>query len=221
MDQTDRQTDKATHWKTAVYDEGDDKTGAHWSGQWAKLDTIPSFVKTLYRQKEVCPETQRLHFQVHVVCHRQCRRTQLSGWIKHTKWIPVVGEQHITNSINYCSKKDTAVPGTYEVTQGEEYMRLHQLLQELAKHSEFELPQFSLDVVPKQSMNGWKWISRRLIMKDPIWADKLSNPTLRRMWEDWGSIFIWNWEEGGAHIIEAPPEEAGSVGSEEYLISED
>lgn len=206
MEQTDRQTDKATHWKSAIFDSGTDANETPWSGQWARLDTMPSFVKELHRQQEICPETKRPHFQIHVVCHRQVRRSALSDWIKHTKWIPVKGDIHIANSIKYVKKADTAVPGTHQVVQGEQYLRIHELFQLLARYAEPEYP-VRMDVDYDHSINRWKWITRRLIHTDLKWADKLSNPSLRRMWEEWGSLFIWNWEEGGSFIIEDPPQE--------------
>jgi len=212
MSQTDRQTDKATHWKSAIFDSGEGFTG-----QWALLDTLPPFVKTVHKQEEICPETQRHHFQVHVVCNRQVRLTQLTGWIKHTKWFAVLGEQHIKNSINYTSKKESAVPGTHQVVQGEKYFQLHEIMETLARYAEpVTSVKDQLDIYP-DCMNGWKWITRRLIIQDRTWANRLSNPTLRRMWNDWGSLFIQNWEEAGSFIIEDPVPE-NEVEGEDCLI---
>lgn len=198
MEQTDRQTDKATHWNAAVFEVDDN---------WSRLDAPPpSFIKEVVRKKEICPTTGKEHYQIHVVCHRQVRLTQMRSYIPKTKWTPVRGDEYIKNSIAYISKAETTAPGAkVETIQGEAYFRLHQLLQELAKYSEPETNiMLSLDVNPKRSPNGWVYITRRLLMKNICWADKLSNPTLRRMWEDWGSLFISNWEEAGSLIIEDP-----------------
>jgi len=216
MSQTDRQPDKATHWKSAIFDSGVDKNGKPWSGQWALLDTLPSFVKTVHRQKEICPDTQREHFQVHIVCHKQARPSQLSAWIKHTKWFMVIGQQHIENSINYCSKKESAVPGTHQVIQGEQYYRIHELFIEIAKFTEVE----SDTAHGRWDTNNWDYITARMVDADLTWASKLSNPSLRRMWDTWKYAFMrriseWTEETGGAFIIEAPPEGTASAGHED------
>jgi len=211
MSQTDRQTDKATHWNSAIFDVGEN---------WAILKAPPpSFIKEIRFQQELCPTTSRLHFQTHVVCHRQVRLTQLTSWIKQTNWKPVRGKEYIANSIKYTAKEDTAIPGTHQVIQGEKYYQLHEIMEVLARYAEPAVdPQDYLDADPKHSVNSWKYITRRLLIEDRTWANRLSNPTLRRMWEDWGSLFIWNWEEGASFIIEdASPEETCS----EYLISDD
>jgi len=204
MSQTDRQTDKATHWNSAIFDVGEN---------WAILKAPPpSFIKEIHFQQEVCPTTQRVHFQTHVVCHRQVRLTQLTSWIKQTNWKPVRGKEYIANSIKYTAKEDTAIPGTHTVTQGEKYYQLHEIMEVLARYAEPEIETRDyLDIDPKRSVNAWKYITRRLLIEDRTWANKLSNPTLRRMWEDWGSLFISNWEQGGSFIIEEPPQDVETV----------
>lgn len=202
MAQTDRQTDnfsKATHWKTAVFDVEDN---------WAKLDAPPpSFIKFVKRKKEVCPTTGKEHFQIHVACNKQVRLTQMCGYIKHTKWFAVLGEQHIKNSLAYIEKVETTAPGAQvETMQGEKYYQLHEIMEMIARYAEPEWPFFKIESDYKTSINNWKWITRRLLHEDRTWANRLSNPTLRRMWEDWGSLFIGNWEEAGSFIIEDPAE---------------
>lgn len=195
MAQTDRQTDKASHWKSAIFDVDD---------SWAKLDTLPPFVKRLHRQKEICPTTQKPHFQVHVECNRQVRLTQLTAWIKATKWIPVLGQQHIANSIKYCSKTESAVEGTHEVLEGEKYLQMHELLLNVAK------------MVWHMSMDGdgmeWNVVTSRLVELDLKWANKLCNPAIKKAWETWGGVFVsrvaeWSEESGGAYIIEGTTHE--------------
>lgn len=210
MSQTDRQTDKAIHWNSAIFDVGEN---------WAILNAPPpSFIKEIHKQQEICPTTQRPHFQTHVVCHRQVRLTQLTGWIRQTNWKPVRGKEYIANSIAYTSKTDTAVAGTHTVVHGEKYYQLHELLQVLARYAAPE-PNFQdyLDIRPDTSPNSWKSITRRLIDTDVTWVNRLSNPALRRMWNDWGSLFISNWEDGGSFIIEEPPAE-GEEDAGECLI---
>lgn len=208
MSQTDRQTDKSTHWKSAIFENDDN---------WSKLDTLPSFVKTVYRQKEICPTTGNPHFQVHVVCHRQVRLKQMCSWIKATKWIPVKGDTHIKNSINYTAKTDTAVAGTHQVQQGEAYLRMHELLLEIAK-------QYTpLEEGYTRIATDFGYLTSRMVAVDPVWADKLCNPALEKAWKLWGNTFIshvasYAEATSGAYIIEGPASEEDPPVSEEYEL---
>jgi len=225
MSQTDRQTDKpATHWKSAIFDSGVDSNGVSWSGQWASLEpgALPAFVKTVYKQKEICPDTQREHFQVHIVCHRQVRLTQMSGWIKRTKWFAVIGDKHIKNSIAYTSKKESAVEGTHEVVQGEKYYQIHELLQLIAKeYDHAERPSEASQSSEMERALSFETLSSRLVWRDVKWVNKLANPQLKKLWDMYKWVFIAKmWEHlddtGGAYIIEGPASE--DIESEEYLI---
>lgn len=184
MAQTDRQTtcgiipqtDKAIHWNSAVFDN---------SGNWAKLEVLPAFVKEVHRQKEVCPTTQKEHYQIHVVCHRQVRLAAMRQWVQ-THWKPVRGAAFIANSINYCKKKETSIPGTSEVIQGEKYYRIHELLLEIARNLHVEpLPEnadaFKMAKYERQFL--FKNAARDLIANQGlVWIDKLSNPAVEKAW---------------------------------------
>lgn len=201
MEQTDRQTDmaaKASNWKSAIFDVDDN---------WSRLEALPAFVKSVFKQQEVCPTTQRLHFQVHIVTHRQVRLTQMCSWIKATKWIPVLGKEHIQNSINYCSKKESAVPGTYEEVQGQKYYQVHELLTIVAQqHTQADQDERN----PKDWLyrRSWAHLTSRLIAQDITWASRLCNPTLEKCWKNWGEVFIRLYRDRGALIIEGPASEA-------------
>jgi len=207
MSQTDRQTDKATHWKTAVFDVEDN---------WSKLQAPPpSFIKFVKMKKEVCPTTNKEHFQIHVCCNQQVRLTKMCSYIKHTKWFAVLGDLHIKNSLAYIEKQETTAPGAVvQTVQGERYYQLHEIMETLARYAEAET--FGrIETDYRNSINNWKWITRRLLIVDRTWANRLSNPTLRRMWEDWGSLFIQNWEDAGSFIIEDPAEGETLVSTED------
>jgi hypothetical protein len=210
MAQTDRQTDKATHWKTAVFDKDDN---------WLKLEVLPAFVKQVHRQKEVCPTTNNEHYQVHVECKYQVRFSSICGWIKATKWFPVLGVEHIRNSIAYCSKKDTAVIGTQEVLKGEKYLRIHELLLEVGRAflpTRLDLPGKDGRFINKPCA----WLSaievyenqflfrnavRPLVQsKGLIWIDKLSNPVVEKMWNIFYREILQELEKEGTFIIEVP-----------------
>lgn len=209
MSQTDRQTDKAIHWNTAVFDI---------DGNWEKLKKLPDFVKEVHTQKEICPTSQREHYQIHVVCHRQVRLTQLSSWISKTHWKPVRGAEYIANSIKYTTKSESAVQGTSQVLKGPEYFQLHELLLVVARcWQPLELPPMpqtdsQTDIMRWNKLMAaslekevkWPYALKCTVeAKGLLWISKLSNPVLKYMWENLREVFMDAvHEEEGFFIIE-------------------
>lgn len=210
MAQTDRQTDRAIHWNSAVFD---------CSGNWSKLDTLPSFVKEVHRQKEVAPTTGQEHYQIHVVCHTQQRLSALRSWIQ-THWNPVRGAQYIANSLSYCQKKETAVEGTFEVQKGEKYLRIHELLLAVARAlrptliplkqkaltNAYEAIKNDAYIKEYEAQFLFKNAARKIVQKEGlVWIDKLSNPVVEKMWNYFHKEILAEVEKEGSFIIEEPP----------------
>lgn len=200
MPQTDRQTDtKATHWKTAVFDLED---------QWIKLDTLPEHVKEVHKKKEICPETGKEHYQIHVVCHRQVRLKAMTDWIKRTKWFAVLGADHIKNSIAYISKTETTAPGAVvEVVKGPTFFKIWELLMCLARaFVPISFPGTTMvDSQIRQDQFLYKNAARHLVQQDINWIDKLSNPVIEKNWNYfYREIFDVVEEQEGSFIIEDP-----------------
>lgn len=218
MSQTDRQTDKSTHWNAAIFDTDDN---------WEKLKALPSFVKEVHSQKEICKSTGNPHFQVHVVCHRQVRLTQMCSWIKATKWKPIRGKEYIANSIAYTSKTDTAVPGTHEVSHGEKYYQIHEILELIAK--EYDHPEPTTEATKSSRLEdavSYETLTSRMVNRDVKWVNKLCNPQLKKMWDMYKFVFLikmWRFleETGGAYIIEGPDLEGDSLEDHEECLIED
>lgn len=193
MEKTDRQTDKSTHWKSAIFDLDDN---------WTKLDNPPAGFKVYY-QEEICPTTQKPHRQTHVDCGKQVRLSALTKWLKATKWIPVLGKQHIENSISYTSKKDTAVEGTHKEIQGEHYYKMEEILRLLAYNGIHVWDEWRTEENPWME---WKYLSGCLVEGDVKWANRLTNPAIKFAWKSWGPIFrfklLEELEESVPFIIE-------------------
>lgn len=208
MSQTDRQTDKATHWKTAVFDTHDN---------WARLQAPPpAFIKFVKSKKEICPTTGQEHFQIHVCCNKQVRLTQMCSYIQYVKWFPVIGEQHIKNSLAYIEKEETTAPGAKVHTiQGEKYYQMHELLQEIAKRYQRPDPMTEQTEVTKGFKGqlaysvSFETLTSRMVEEDVKWVNKLCNPQIKKMWEMYHRTFIMKQdvyleETNGAYIIEGP-----------------
>ena len=101
MGETDRQTDKlvkSTRWSFTAYEQ-----------QWDLFKEVPAGVAEWGFQTEVCPKTDRKHYQGYIRLSQQ----QRFGWL--AKLLPGVHLEVAKNwdaLIEYCKKTDTAVPGT-------------------------------------------------------------------------------------------------------------
>jgi hypothetical protein len=231
--QTDRQTPaefgkdfKTRHWKSAIFDNDD--TSVSSNGNWDKL-SHPLDGVTVYVCDEICPKTNRPHKQVHVDCGRQQRLTYLTKWISATKWIPVIGKEHVNNSIDYCQEKSKKAKGTIAgsstVISGEKFYTFEKIMMCLASKVK-HLPSLEdieryIELNPGMEFNkdkylrsydiykSWDYVSSMLIDDDTKWVNKLSNPAIKVAWEQWGHIFIRKFNEGGI----ASRSESNSTGS--------
>lgn len=96
---------KTTRWAFTAYEE-----------QWPLFESMPPLIAEWGWQQEVCPKTQREHYQGFIRTQRQMRFSQIR------KLLPGVHIEAAKNwdaLVNYCRKLDTAVEGTqvHEVTQ--------------------------------------------------------------------------------------------------------
>lgn len=95
----DRQTDKTTRWAFTAYQD-----------QWHLFTTvIPELVADIGWQKEVCPDTQREHYQGFIRTKRQVRFVQMK------KLYPGVHIEQAKNwdaLVNYCRKSESAIEGS-------------------------------------------------------------------------------------------------------------
>jgi len=119
MAQTDRQTDKSSRWAFTAYEE-----------QWSLFETIPPGIAEWGWNAEVCPKTNRKHYQGYLRLSQQ----QRFAWLR--KLLPGV---HIEISRNwealklYCQKEETRIEGTQPTQQTSSYMTLYQYTDYVAK----------------------------------------------------------------------------------------
>lgn len=89
---------KSTRWQFTAYEQ-----------QWSLFEAMPPIIVEWGWQQEVCPKTQRPHYQGYVRTGRQVRFSQLK------KALPGVHLEPAKNwdaLVNYCKKEETAVAGT-------------------------------------------------------------------------------------------------------------
>lgn len=108
MPETDRQTDtttKTTRWAFTAYE-----------GQWDLFKTMPPTIAEWGFQQEVCPDTQRPHYQGYLRTKQQVRLSQLCKQLPGVHLEPAKNWSALTQ---YCNKTESAVPGTqvHQVSQ--------------------------------------------------------------------------------------------------------
>jgi len=116
---TDRQTDKSSRWAFTAYED-----------QWALFTTIHPGIAEWGWNTEICPKTNRKHYQGYIRLTSQ----QRFAWLK--KLFPGVHLEVSKNwdaLVNYCKKEDTRVPGTTPVSQVNTILTHYQYAEEIAK----------------------------------------------------------------------------------------
>jgi len=108
MAQTDRQT-KSSRWAFTAYQD-----------QWSLFETMPPGIAEWGWQREICPETNREHYQGYLRLTQQ----QRFAWL--AKVLPAVHIEVAKNwpaLIAYCKKEDSAVPGSQVFQQNQMYTK--------------------------------------------------------------------------------------------------
>jgi len=128
----DRQPDKTSRWAFTAYE-----------AQWPLFEVLNPLVAEMGWQKEICPDTQREHYQGFIRTSRQVRFVQLS------KIFPGVHLEQAKNwaaLLNYCKKSDTAVAGSQihiKESEGAKPMTMAQALIFLANNLPYKLYDWS------------------------------------------------------------------------------
>lgn len=182
MEQTDRQTDKTTRWAFTAYE-----------GQWPLFATMNDTVAEWGWQTELCPTTQKPHYQGYLRTKRQVRHAQLR---KILPGVRIEAARDWNALLEYCKKKDTAVPGTQvhqiSTTQA---MTMAQALTKLASYADNKPPtDFLLDDHEKRLekyVNTEYWKAVRLILEDnPDEVGLWTQPQYLRAWIHTRSVWI-------------------------------
>jgi len=99
MAQTDRQTDKASAWSVTVFSEEE-------MTMIENEEAYPDFVKEVLGGREVCPTTDKVHFQGAVILHSQQRFSAVKKWLPTSHWEPARQREALKR---YAMKQETAV----------------------------------------------------------------------------------------------------------------
>ena len=181
MGQTDRQTDKTTHWAMTVYE-----------AQWPLLDTMPPDIAEWGWQDEVCPDTGRKHKQGYFRTSRQHRFKGLKPNKSLCDLLPGVHCEpaHDWNALrNYCKKPDTRDPNGESVhkVNANKPMTMADALTKLAKYAMTEEEQHAYTNANKKAMSPRGEYDRcvRMYLFDTDNANAIGLFTNNQMYTGW------------------------------------
>jgi len=137
MAQTDRQTDKSSRWAFTAYED-----------QWSLFETIPPGIAEWGWNAEMCPKTNRKHYQGYLRTSQQ----QRFAWLK--KLLPGV---HLEIAKNwdalklYCQKEETRIEGTQPTHQTSNFLTIYQYSDNIAMRLANQLKASGLNLleIPK------------------------------------------------------------------------
>jgi len=197
MGKTDTQTDdlpllaprqeKTSRWAFTAFE-----------GQYDLFKVMPPLIAEWGWQTEICPKTQREHYQGYMRTTRQVRFAQIS------KMFPQVHIEQARNweaLMNYCAKEDTAIQGTQQhQTQRTQTMTMAQALTRLAMEYTFEPPPDFYEIhncVLKalRAHEQWDKLQFWSMVKGVLEQDRnliglYSQPQYMRCWENTSAIWL-------------------------------
>lgn len=186
MSQTDRQTDKSSRWQFTAYED-----------QWDLFEDIErtGLIKFWKWQTEIAPTTGRKHYQG---CMQTVRQVRMSQLVKAFPKVHIEVARDWNALLKYCGKDDTAIQGTQvEQKSDRAYLNMHSCFILLGREyaacrDEYEeclRHYLTTHDVKDAAVYEYKWLSRRLVEKEPRDVAIYSNPQFQRAWVDYGMTF--------------------------------
>lgn len=176
--------EKTTQWAFTAYEQ-----------QWDLFKVVPPLIAEWGWQTEVCPNTQRKHYQGWIRTIRQCRFSQIS------KLLPGVHIEPARDWIalkEYCKKKETAVSGTQIVQRQTDRQTKHMTMAEslilLARYADYDTRTIEQKLESVNSDDRFKaeyWLlSGEVLRQDPGLVAVYSQPQYLRSWVNYRSIWM-------------------------------
>lgn len=166
MAKPDRQTDRATWWSITTFDAGE--------MEWIAAGVWPGFVAKIHGGPEMCPTSNRVHYQGAVQCKAQQRFAAIKDMLPKAH---IEMARHREALRKYCMKEETAVGEKTVISNSTPYYTLEKLLMELAKVKPFTIAD-SDD--PETSY----WARANSVLRDHSFlVGMLATPTTYRAWK--------------------------------------
>lgn len=167
-DQTDKTdmstTQRSTWWSVTAF--GDEMAVCE--------GTLPDWVRAMYGGREICPETQREHFQGALQLHEQARMSKVKTWLKTAHLEPARSVEALKK---YAMKPDTSSGQKLVRENPQKFYKAHDLMLLLARTAR------------QPDMTYYARV-RVVLAGTPELAGQLMNPSLRNFWEQTHSVWL-------------------------------
>jgi len=174
--ETDRQT-KSSRWAFTAYED-----------QWSLFETMPPGIAEWGWNAEICPKTNRRHYQGYLRLTQQ----QRFAWLR--KLLPGV---HIEVSKNwealkqYCQKEETRIPGTEPVARSNSVPSHFQYADDCGKRIYEHATARSIELTRENILIMLETIVSNDIASGKRYAAWITtNPMWKVMWQKWAPQFI-------------------------------
>lgn len=191
---TDRRTsDKSSWWSITAFNEDKDRLVRCMDGQ----EVMPNWVKRIYGGLEMCPSTEKEHFQG-AINTSHVRFSQLKGWLSGTHIEMRKGTKK--QLIAYVMKEETAV-GVKTVKSNPKYLSMDEALMKMSDYLVNKYDPSCYDDYIGMSINGlgitinedngYDHLSCRVMKECGLSLVSLySQPQMERAWKKYYRLFI-------------------------------
>lgn len=192
-----------------------------YEGQFALFEAMPPIVAEWGWQQEVCPTSQRQHYQGFLRTHRQHRLKQLVDMFKGVH-IEIARDWNAL--VNYCKKTETAVEDTrVHETVATASMSMAKALILVAKHRpsiDFSRCETVKDLKDKYA-HEYEVAVGEILLENENLVGVYSQPQYERAWVKWRKVWVEKSEktdrqtDNSSVVQDAPSRQEEEVRSEE------
>lgn len=190
---TDRQTDKRSGcWSITIFKEEEIEIVRD-------KDNYPDFVKQVFGQMEMCPNTGRQHFQGCLIT-RYCRFSQVKRWLPMTHIEKAISKELL---MKYVRKDETKIGDDEDYENKRPYYSLEKTMElmgetylnidkgKLEHYSQYSGKNYEKNgvIYPFSDTNYWILV-REVLIKRPYLCSVLSNPQTYRLWVNTYQVWI-------------------------------
>ena len=179
--QTDRQT-KSSRWQFTAYKD-----------QWSLFETMPPGIAEWGWQREICPDTNREHYQGYLRLAQQQRFAWLA---KNLPGVHVEVARNWQALIAYSKKEDTRAPGSTPEHHTNSIPNHYQYADDVGKRVCEHMLRENMDFVKTPLENYLTMID--MVVKDDVASGKRyaahigANPAWLAMWKKYAKQFIFS-----------------------------
>lgn len=185
-----------------------------YEAQWGLFAAMPPLIAEWGWQQEVCPKTERLHYQGYIRTARQVRFNQIKNTLPGVHIEPAKNWDAL---VNYCKKADTAVEGTQEHKVNEMSLTMAQALIRVAEQRDKTIDYTTCDSVKdfrEKYVYEFDTAVAKILLENENLIGLYSQPQYERAYVKWRNVWTKKADEKTDRQTDTPvgeDEDAGRV----------